>query len=50
MIKMAEMQKKVIKKEADGIEKMSDWKARVMGISKEMQFNGKNMYQNFPLR
>ena len=35
MIKMAEMQKKVIKKEADGIEKMSDWKARVMGISKE---------------
>ena len=32
---MAEMQKKVIKKEADGIEKMSDWKARVMGISQE---------------
>lgn len=35
MIKMAEMQKQTIKKEADEIEKMSDWKARVLGISKE---------------
>lgn len=35
MIKMAEMQKKVVRKEADEVEKMSDWKARVMGIRKE---------------
>jgi hypothetical protein len=35
MIKMAQMQKQVVRKEADEIEKMSDWKARVLGISKE---------------
>lgn len=35
MIKMAEMQKQVVRKEADELEKMSDWKARVLGISKE---------------
>jgi hypothetical protein len=35
MIKMAEMQKKIVRKEADEVEKMSDWKARVMGIRKE---------------
>ena len=35
MIKMAQMQKQVVQKEADEIEKMSDWKARVLGISKE---------------
>jgi len=34
MIKMADMQKEAVKKEADEIEKMSDWKARVLGISK----------------
>ena len=35
MIKMAEMQKKLAKKEADKLESMPDWKARVLGISKE---------------
>ena len=35
MIKMAQMQKQVVQKAADEIEKMSDWKARVLGISKE---------------
>ena len=34
MVKMAEMQKKVIKTEADHLESMNDWKARVLGISK----------------
>jgi hypothetical protein len=31
---MAEMQKKVVYDEADKLEKMSEWKARVLGISK----------------
>ena len=35
MIKMAEMQKKMVKREADRVEKMSDWKARVLGVTKE---------------
>jgi hypothetical protein len=35
MIMMADMQKKTVRKEADSLEKMSDWKARVLGISKE---------------
>jgi len=35
MIKMAEMQKKTVQQEADRVEKMPDWKARVLGISKE---------------
>lgn len=35
MIKIAEMQRKVAKKEADNIESMPDWKARVLGVSKE---------------
>lgn len=35
MIKMAQMQKQSVRVEADEIEKMSDWKARVLGISKE---------------
>jgi hypothetical protein len=35
MIKMAEMQKKMVRKEADRVEKMSDWKARVLGVAKE---------------
>jgi hypothetical protein len=35
MIKMAQMQKQSVRAEADEIEKMSDWKARVLGISKE---------------
>ena len=34
MVKMAEMQKKLAKKEADKLESMPDWKARVLGISK----------------
>jgi phage gpG-like protein len=34
MVKMAEMQKKSIEKEADTLEKMPDWKARVLGVSK----------------
>jgi phage gpG-like protein len=35
MVKMAEMQKKLAKKEANKLESMPDWKARVLGISKE---------------
>jgi len=35
MIKMSEMQKKVVQREADTIETMPDWKARVLGITKE---------------
>lgn len=34
MIKMAEMQKTLIKEEAGVIEEMPDWKARILGISK----------------
>ena len=35
MIKMAEMQKKMVSKEADKIERMPEWKSRVLGISKD---------------
>jgi phage gpG-like protein len=35
MIKIADMQKKAAKKEADNIESMPDWKARVLGVSKD---------------
>lgn len=34
MVKMAEMQKKSIEKEAEILEKMPDWKARVLGVNK----------------
>ena len=34
MVKMAEMQKKSISEEADNLEKMPEWKARVLGIRK----------------
>ena len=34
MVKMAEMQKKSIEKEAEVLEKMPDWKARVLGVNK----------------
>tara|TARA_B100000073_G_scaffold345359_1_gene354209 strand:- start:142 stop:1194 length:1053 start_codon:yes stop_codon:yes gene_type:complete len=34
MVMMAEMQKKAAKKEADNLESMPEWKARVLGISK----------------
>ncbi len=35
MVKMADMQKIAIKEEADNLESMHQWKARVLGISKE---------------
>jgi hypothetical protein len=35
MIKMAEMQKTLVKKEANQLEAMVDWKARVLGINKQ---------------
>jgi phage gpG-like protein len=35
MIKIAEMQRKAAKKEAENIESMPDWKARVLGVSKD---------------
>jgi hypothetical protein len=35
MIKIAQLQKKAAKDEADKLESMPDWKARVLGISKE---------------
>lgn len=34
MIKMANMQKKAIKEEADRLESMNEWKSRILGISK----------------
>lgn len=35
MVKIAQLQKQAAKEEADHIESMPDWKARVLGISKE---------------
>jgi hypothetical protein len=35
MIKMAEMQKQAVEEEAIKVEQMSDWKARVLGISRQ---------------
>lgn len=35
MVKMAEMQKKIVSVEADKIEQMPEWKARVLGIGRE---------------
>ena len=35
MIQIAEMQKKIINEEADRLENMSAWKARILGISKQ---------------
>ena len=35
MIRIAEMQKETIKKEAERLEGMSEWKARILGISQE---------------
>ena len=35
MLKIAEMQKQTVRQEADRLENMSEWKARVLGISKD---------------
>lgn len=35
MVQMAEMQKEIISKEADELESMSEWKSRVLGVTKE---------------
>tara|TARA_R100001443_G_scaffold100908_1_gene108441 strand:+ start:2478 stop:3527 length:1050 start_codon:yes stop_codon:yes gene_type:complete len=35
MIRIAEMQKEAVREEADRLENMSEWKARVLGISKD---------------
>jgi hypothetical protein len=35
MIQIAEMQKQIVKEEAERFESMSSWKARILGISKE---------------
>lgn len=35
MVKMADMQKKLIQDEVDVLEKMPDWKSRVLGVSKK---------------
>ena len=35
MVKIAEMQKATIKEEADRLESMPEWKARVLGIGKD---------------
>ena len=35
MLEIAEMQKQIVRKEADKLENMSEWKARVLGISKD---------------
>jgi hypothetical protein len=38
MIRIAEMQKETIKQEAERLEGMAEWKARVLGISQEDVF------------
>ena len=35
MVKMAEMQKKVVRKEANELESMGEWKSRVLGVRKD---------------
>ena len=35
MVKIAEMQKQIIREEANRLESMGEWKARVLGISKD---------------
>lgn len=35
MIQIAELQKKTVKEEADRLENMSSWKARILGITKQ---------------
>jgi hypothetical protein len=35
MVKIANMQRKAAKEEADNLESMPDWKARVLGVSKD---------------
>lgn len=35
MVRMAEMQKKIIKEEAERLEGMAEWKARILGISQD---------------
>jgi hypothetical protein len=35
MVRMAEMQKKLVKEEADRMESMDSWKARILGLSKD---------------
>ena len=35
MVKMAEMQKKIVRKEANEIESMGEWKSRVLGVRKD---------------
>ncbi len=35
MLKMVEMQKKIVKKEAERMEGMAEWKARILGISQD---------------
>ena len=34
MVKMAEMQKQAVGEEAENLESMNEWKARILGISK----------------
>ena len=35
MVRIAEMQKEAVKQEADRLEGMAEWKARVLGISQD---------------
>jgi hypothetical protein len=35
MIELAEMQKKLVEEEADRLDDMDSWKARILGISKQ---------------
>ena len=35
MVRIAEMQKQTVKKEAERIEGMTEWKARILGISQD---------------
>ena len=35
MVRIAEMQKQTVKKEAERLEGMTEWKARILGISQD---------------
>jgi hypothetical protein len=35
MVKIAEMQKQIVSEEANRLESMGEWKARILGLSKD---------------
>ena len=47
MIKIAELQKKAAREEADNLESMPDWKSRVLEYPKTMSFENKVYYDKY---